>query len=215
MNMNGMLVQQYQSHVLAPEEPVDYSSIIKAVYPQYAIQSEPFVGFKVLCTDTMAMSVNPRDRMAYIDSQLGFLRSKGVIVRETNNTKPDGLWVITLPVPRSQVATALNNLFDVLRTFENYFGIVCDGIFDVCVSGRCPVTEVERSLQGVTIPKSYMAYLIPTNNILCSIGQIQRINDMFMCLRTRWDLKSKDNGNTSLYFEDLSVLAQLISSLYH
>lgn len=215
MNMNSMLVNQYQSHVLAPEEPVDYSSIIKAVYPQYAIQSEPFVGFKVLCTDTLAMSVNPRDRMAYIDSQLGFLRSKGVIVRETNNTKPDGLWVITLPVPRSQVATALNNLFDVLRTFENYFGIVCDGIFDVCVSGRCPVTEVERSLQGVTIPKSYMAYLIPTNNILCSIGQIQRINDMFMCLRTRWDLKSKDNGNTSLYFEDLSVLAQLISSLYH
>jgi hypothetical protein len=202
--------------VLSPEEPVDYSSIIKAVYPPYAVQTESFVGFKVLCTDTLAPSTNPRDRMAYIDSQLGFIiKNKGIIVRETNNTKPDGLWIITLPVPRSQVATALNNLFDVLRSFENYFGIVCDGIFDVCVSGRCPVTEIEKSLQGITIPKSYMSYLIPTNNILFSIGQIQRINDMFMCLRTRWDLKSKDNGNTSLYFEDLAVLAQLISSLYH
>ena len=214
--MNTMLVHQYQSHVLGPEEPVDYASIIKEAYPPYAIQTEPFVGFKVLCTDTQAYQFNPRDRMAYIDSQLGFiLRNKGVILRETNSNKPDGIWVITLPVPKSQLSTTLNNMFEVLRTLEQYFGIASDGIFDVCVSGRCPVTEIEKSLSGVMIPKEYMSYLIPSNNILCQIGQIQRMNDMFMCLRTRWDLKTKDNGNNSLYFEDLAVLAQLISSLYH
>lgn len=214
--MNTMLVHQYQSHVLGPEEPVDYTTIIKEAYPAYAIQTEPFIGFKVLCTDTQAYQFNPRDRMAYIDSQLGFiLRNKGVILRETNANKPDGIWVITLPVPKSQMSTTLNNMFDVLRTLEQYFGIASDGIFDVCVSGRCPITEIEKSLSGVMIPKEYMSYLIPSNNILCQIGQIQRINEMFMCLRTRWDLKAKDNGNPSLYFEDLAVLAQLISSLYH
>jgi hypothetical protein len=213
--MSNMLVHQYQSRILGPDEPVDYTSIIKAVYPPEAIQHEPFVGFKVLCTDTQAFMGDPRQRMAYLDTQIGFIRNKGVIIRETNTNKPDGLWVISLPVPRSQITLALNNLFDVLRTLENYYGIVCDGLFDICTSGRCPMSEVERSFQGIIIPQDYMACLIPTNNIMCSIGQIQRINDMFMCLRTRWDLKSKANNNQNAYFEGLALLAQLLTSMYH
>lgn len=211
----NMIVQQYQSHILGPDEPVDYTSIIKASYPPYAIQHEPFVGFKVLCTDTQAFMGDPRQRMAYLDTQIGFIRNKGVLIRETNTNKPDGLWVMTLPVPRSQITFALANLFDVLRTLEGYQGIVCDGLFDICVSGRCPAAEVEKSFQGIVIPQDYMACLIPTNNIMCTIGQIQRMNEMFMCLRTRWDLKSKANGNQNAYYEGLALLSQLLSSMYH
>jgi len=209
----NMLVSQYQSRVLSPEEPVDYSSIVMQTYVPYAIQKEPFIGFKVLCTDTQAYSTNPSDRIRYIDANLGFLRGKGCLIRETKMDKPDGFWVITLPVPRSQVTIALNNLFDVLATMEQYFGIVRDGIFDINVSGKCHVTEVETCFAGLYIPPRYMTNLVPTNNVLCSIGHIQRINDDFMCLRTKWDLSRSTTPES--VFEDLTVISQLISSMYH
>lgn len=209
----NMLVQQYQSRVLGPEEPVDYASIIKQAYPPQAIQLEPFIGFKALMTDTQAFATNPSERIRYIDVNLGFLRGKGCLIRETSRVKPDGFWVMTLPVPRSQVNVALNNLFDCLMTFENFFSIMRDGLFEINVSGRCHVTEVERCFQGLSIPQRYMVNLVPSNNILCSIGHIQRINDMFMCLRTRWDLAKTNKPNE--YFEDLTVISQLIASMYH
>jgi hypothetical protein len=209
----NVLVQQYQQRVLTPEEPVDYSNIVMQSYPPQALQQEPFIGFKVLCTDTQAFTYNPGDRIRYIDANLGFLRGKGVIIRETNKNKPDGFWVISLPVPRSQVNTALNNLFDVLASLEQYFGIVRDGLFEINVSGRCHVTEVERCFSSLSIPQRYMSNLIPSNNILCSMGHIQRINDNFMCLRTRWDLSRSNTPQA--HFEDLTVLSQLIASMYH
>lgn len=215
MNNVNMIVQQYQSHVLGPDEPVDYASIIKSSYPPHAVHREPFVGFKVLCTDTQAFLGDPRQRLPFLDTQIGFIRNKGVLVRETNTNKPDGLWVVTLPVPRSQMTVALANLFDALHILESYYGIVCDGLFDISTSGRCPITETETAFQGIVIPQDYMACLVPTNNIMCSLGQIQRMNDMFMCLRTRWDLKSKANGNQNAYYEGLALLAQVLSTMYH
>jgi len=211
--MNNMLVHQYQARVLTPEEPVDYANIIKSAYPPQAIQQEPFIGFKVLCTDTQAYTTNPAERIRYLDANIGFLRGKGCLIRETNKNKPDGFWVITLPVPRSQVVTALNNLFDVLATLEQYFGIVRAGLYDINVSGKCHITEVENRFQGLVIPQRYVANLVPTNNIMCSIGHIQRINDLFMCLRTRWDLSGSNTPSAT--FEDLTVLSQLIASMYH
>jgi hypothetical protein len=210
----NMLVQQYQQRVLTPEEPVDYSSIVIQSYPPQALHQEPFIGFKVLCTDTQAFNYHPSERIRYIDANLGFIRNKGVIVRETNSNKPDGLWVITLPVPRSQVSTALNNLFDVLASFAQYLGIVRDGLFEINVSGKCHVTEVERCFSSLSIPQRYMSNLIPSGNVMCSMGQIQRINDNFMCLRTIWNL-SNTGGNGQSNFEDLTVLSQLLASMYH
>ncbi len=209
-----MLVHQYQQRVLTPQEPVDYSNIVMQSYPPQALHQEPFIGFKVLCTDTQAFTYHPGTRIRYIDANLGFIRNKGVLVRETNSNKPDGLWVITLPVPRSQVNTALNNLFDVLSTFEQYFGIIKDGLFEINVSGKCHVNEVERCFSSLSIPQRYLSNLVPSGNILCSMGQIQRINDNFMCLRTRWDL-SKGNNTSQSNFEDLTVLSQLLASMYH
>ena len=163
----NMIVQQYQTRVLGPEEPVDYASIIRQSYPPQAIQQEPFVGFKVLCTDTQAYSTNPAERIRFIDANLGVLRGNGCIIRETSRQKPDGFWIISLPVPRSQVTTALN-----------------------------------------------MSKLVPSNNMLCTIGKIQRINNDFICLRTRWDLTGTRN-NQQLTFEDLTEISQLISLMYH
>lgn len=210
--MNTLFLQ-YQSHVLGPEEIVDYSALVMQAYNPYAIQKEPFIGFKVLCTDMQAFAGNPADRIRYIDANLGFLRGKGCIIRETKSSKPDGFWVITLPVPRSQLNMQLKNLFDVLTVMENCFGIVKDGIFDINVSGRCHVTEVENCFASLYIPPRYMSSLIPTQNVLCSIGHIQRINDEFMCLRTKWDFSQSITPDQ--LFEDLITMSQLMSSMYH
>lgn len=210
----NVIVQQYQTRVIGPEEPVDYASIIKQSYPPQAIQQEPFVGFKVLCTDTQAFTTNPAERIRYIDANLGILRGRGCIIRETNKNKPDGFWVISLPVPRSQVTVALNNLFNVLATFEQYFGIVRDGLYEINVSGRCNVMEVETCFQRLMIPQRHMPKLVPSGNMLCTIGKIQRINNDYICLRTRWDLASTQM-NKQLTFEDLTEISQLISLMYH
>lgn len=209
----NILVQQYQSRVLGPTETVDYSTIVMQTYPPDALKQEPFVGFKVLCTDTQAYNGNPGDRIRAIDASLGFLRGKGCIIRETSPAKPDGFWVISLPVPRSQISLALNNLMDVLATFEQYMGIVRDGLFEVNVSGRCNVNETEICLGRITLPPSYASNLVPPDNTPYRLGHVVRINDNFMCLRTRWDLKHINTPASN--YEALTVISQLIASMYH
>lgn len=210
----NVLVQQYQARVLGPEEPVDYASVIRQSYPPQAVQQEPFIGFKVLCTDTQAATTNPAERLRFIDANLGILRGRGCIMRETNRNKPDGFWIISFPVPRSQVTQQLNLLFEVLATFEQYLGIVRDGLYEINVSGRCNIMEVENCFQRLMIPQRHLPKLVPSGNMLCTIGKIQRINNEYICLRTRWDLSGIRNNNQAM-FEELTEISQLISLMYH
>lgn len=208
----NMLVQQYQSRVLGPTEPVMYSDLIKQAYPPQALHQEPFIGFKALCTDTNAYGTPPAERIRYIDSGLGFIRGKGCIIRETSMMKPDGFWVITLPVPRSQLNQALSNFMGVLAAFEQYFGIIRDGLFEINVSGKCHINDTERCLSGLSIPQRYSSNLVTPDNTPYRIGHIARINDQFMVLRTRWNLGA---NSPVAYQDDFAVLAQLIASMYH
>lgn len=207
----NMILQQYQSRVLAPQEPVDYSAAIMQSYPPQAVQMEPFIGFKVLCRDTNASSTSPADRIRQIDMNLGILRGKGCIIRETSSSMPDGFWIISMPVPRSQVNTAINNLMDVIVSMEQYFGIVRHGLFEINVSGRCNIAETERCLSALTIPMRYMSALIEPTDTAYRLGHVIRINDNFMVLRTRWNLQIQNN---MMNYEDLVVLSQLISTMF-
>lgn len=211
--MNNMLVQQYQSRVLGPTEVVDYSSIVMNSYPADAFHQEPFIGFKVLCTDTNAYSGPPAERLRYIDANLGFLRGTGCIMRETSSAKPDGFWVMTLPCPRSQLTIALNNMMNVLATLEQYFGIIREGIIEICVSGKCSVYETESRLGCLSITPRYLTRLVPPENTPYRLGHVRRINKQFMMLRTRWDMNKSDSP-MSIY-EDLTVLSQLLASMYY
>lgn len=205
------LVDQYQSRIIGPTETVDYSSVIMQAYPPQAIQLEPFVGFKVLCRDTNAHIIHPAERIRQIEANLGFMRFKGCLIRETSMQMPDGFWIITMPVPRSHVNQQLNNLIEVLNILEHHFGIVRQGLVEINVSGRCHITETERCLGGLTIPTRYMGMLVQPENTPYRLGHIIRINDNFMCLRTRWSLNPQTGNN----FEELIVLSQIISSMYH
>lgn len=200
------IINNYQTRVIGPSEIVDYSSATMEVYPPQAFHAEPFIGFKVLCRDKNASCIAPADRLRQIDANLGFMNGKGCIIRETASKLPDGFWIITFPVPRSQMFQQLNLLSEVVGIFEQHFGIIREGLIEINVSGRCTLQDTERSLSSIIIPQHYMSALVVPDNSSYKLGQVVRINDVFMVLRTRWMFKNND---------DISLISQLLASMYH
>lgn len=209
-----MSIAQYQKHVLAPSEPVDYSSIVMNSYPPGAIQMEPFVGFKVLCQDTNGYTLPGCQRMRQVDQSLGILYNTGVIIRETNGGMRDGFWVITMPVPRSQLVRQLNNLFNVLNALNQMLGIRATGLVEINASGRCNPMETEACLQRLIIPQPYASMNMTQETTAYRYGNIVRINDEFMCFRTMWNIASGDGRLNQSAFEHIMLLSQLLCSMY-
>lgn len=186
-----MLVQQYQTRVLAPNEIVRYDQIVMSSYPAYAFQTEPFVGFRVLIRDMNYNTFDPSDRLRLIDSKLGFLKGSGCLIRETKKgLMPDGFWVMTCPVPRSQVGMQINYLLAVLNTFEQMFGLVISSLFEVSISGRSTPIQFTQNLNGLMLPQRYMSMLVTQKSpfVMCPFGHIMQINDEYTIIRTRWDM---------------------------
>lgn len=203
----NMTVQQYQNRVLGPTEVVAYNTIVAQSYPPQAIQSEPFIGFKLLCRDRNAAVTNPAARMQQIDQNLGFLRGTGCLIRETSLSMQDGFWLVTLPVPRSQVRQQLEKLMNVRDIFIQYFGIVPEGLVEINVSGRCPIQQTEQALASLYIPSRYASCHVAPEQSAYKLGQIIRINDTFMLFRSRWFLQKN-------LPDDVVELSQLISAMF-
>lgn len=203
-------IETFQSRIIGPTEIVPYSDIVMQAYPPYAIASEPFIGLKVLVRDMQASKGTPAARLQFIDQYLGsLLKDQGVIMRETNNNiMVDGYWVITMPVPKSQLKQQLNNLVVVLSNLEKYFGIVYQDMLDINISGRCPLIDTERCLSQVSIPRLYQQYLVPSDNSPYKLGYIVRINDEFTVLRTRWKLPRAD------MFENVQMIVTSVQSMF-
>lgn len=186
-----MLVQQYQNRVLSPSEIVRYDQCVMSSYPPYAFQTEPFIGFRVLMRDMNSNMIDPGDRLRVIDSKLGFLRGSGCLIRETKKSiMPDGFWIMTMPVPRSQVGIQINYLLSVLNTFEQMFGFAMASLFEVSVSGRATPMEFTTNLSGVMLPQRYMSMLVTQKSpfVMCPFGHFIQINDEYTIIRTRWDM---------------------------
>lgn len=209
-----MLLSTYQSRVLASNEIVDYASVIKSVYGATGPAYDLFVGFKVLCNDKRAfVGGNPRERLAYIDQNLEqIVRGKGVIVRETNGTVADGLWIITLPAPRSTLTEILTNLLDVLSILSKYFEIIPQGIIEINVSGPCEINQLENKLCRLHLD-TYEKQLIMPDNTPYKYGHIIRINSNYVLFRTRWNL-SDVLSNYNQLLGNLINLTQVIASMY-
>ena len=209
------MIEMYQGGVLGPTQVVDYSTTIMQAYPSVAVQREPFVGFKVLCKDRLASSTHPRVRLETIDRGLTqILPTTGCIVREaTAQETPDksGLWVITMPVPRSHVTKQLNNLSNVLRALEQG-QIFVAGTYEVNVSGRCTNGETEAMLTSLCIPADYLNCMITPTNSPYKYGYTTRINDQFICYRTRWNFGMKPFSEV---YRDMMTLSQVIAAMYH
>lgn len=213
------MVLQCQNKVLRAKEIVDYSSIVRSSYPPFAIQTEPFIGIKMLCKDTQAFRTYPAQRIAQLDGFLSTpnmafgdvpLAGTGCCLRETKySSMQDGFWVITLPVPRSCLHQQMTNFINTLTMFKQIHGIVPLGYVEINVSGRCGPTDIERCLGSLHMPDQYMKYAeVPDS--AWRIGTVTRINDNFICLRTRWKL----NPQSTTLYDDISVIAQIICSIY-
>ena len=222
-----MSILQLQSRVLGPDTNVDYSTIIMQSYPAFAIQTQPFVGFKIKCRDTQAgrMYGQQEARVRQIDQFLNPppnaygqqlpmpLAGSGCILRATHFQMPDGIWVITMPSPVRYLKDELDRLFKVLQLLEQRLGIVLTGEdYEINVSGICPVNNVETTLSKLNIGPSYMKMLETPSNTPFRYVHLLRINDTYACFRTRW--KPGMLYPTNLY-ELLMTLSTLISAIFH
>ncbi len=209
------MIDAYQTRILKPGEIVDYSNeLIRGCRPE-TIQMEPMIGFKILLKDLNAYVTTQAARFQFLESNLGFLRGTGCILRETEPVEaPDGFWIITFPVPQSQLPTQLMKLTNTMDILSSQFGIVNQGLIEINVSGRCPVMETEFRLTSVLIPHQYRQHLVEPTNTPYKMGHLVRINDEYALLRTMWDWRSQGVDSLSS-MSDLLVIPQLIAGMFH
>jgi len=209
-------ISNLQRRVLGPTEMVDYSNIVLSNYPPDAIKSQPFIGFKVLCRDANASMMPPNVRLSQIDANLGFLMNTGCVIRETvNSAMNDGFWIITMPVPRGYVSTQITNLLNVLTKFDSGFGIHPTGLVEINVSGKCDYASTEMCLQRLVVPHPYSNMIQVPENTPYRYGHVTRINDEYICFRSRWNLRNGADFTPQTMFEHMTLLSQILCSIYY
>lgn len=214
------MIENYQTHVLGPDENVDYVGEMKSGYRPEQLQMEPMVGMRILVKDLNCHIASPLERFRYIEQMLnqsGVLRNTGCVIRETKYTEaPDGFWVITFPVPLSFITKQLMNLANVLTFLSTQLGIVSTDICEINVSGHCGYNETEARLSRITLGP-YTASLIEPSGTPYKMGHVVRINDYFVILRTLWDFsKGQPNqGRVSNRFNELTIIPQLLAAAFH
>lgn len=213
------MIANYQNRVLGPAEVVNYSQCIRSAYPVQAIQTEPFVGFKILCRDLSAFDLgNTGDRLRQLDQFCPYLRGSGCILRETGcSVMNDGLWLISMPVPRSQVQMQLGNVMKVLRIMAANLNVMPTGIFEVSVSGRCTPIEIEGRLSRLDIPPRFQSMIVPSANSPYKIGVCNRINDFYMIFRTMWNMSNSPMAAQNMdecLRENLDILSLKLSNIF-
>ena len=188
------IMGQFQQRVIGPTDTVNFARVVMQQYPLDTIQMEPMVGFKVLCNDNYATSYDPATRLRQIDSALPLiLKGSGCFLRETRRSFMEtGIWVVSFPVPISQAMIQINNILRVVQLIEANLGIVPIGIFDVSVSGRTTPMEFNMRLNNVMLHPKYRAMRVemqtPYPN--CAYGYYYYINDSYMILRSRYDIRN-------------------------
>lgn len=208
-----------QTRVIRADDIVNYSGIVKAGHRPEIIQAEPFIGIKILCKDSQANSMAPAQRISQLDQFLATpntmtgmtpLSGTGCCLRETKySIMPDGFWLITLPVPRSVIGVQIQNLIRTVQMFKQ-IGINQIGYVEINVSGRCPLNCLEMCLNGLMIPDNFMVFADQNDNSPYKIGKVERINNNFICFRSRWKLNPSDPN----LYQNISALAVLISAMY-
>ena len=211
------------SKIYTPSEIIDYSSMIITNYEKTesgpSVMTYPFVGFKILMTDDAMSYGDAAPRMKYLDQHVGkILIDTGCFLRETNNDiMPNGFWLISLPVPlyhlHSSRANQIERIVEALEKLGRIFNINFSGRVEINVSGRCTVADTEFALNNVMIPPEDMALLIRPQRSAYNLGKVIRINDLYMLVRTTWDL-THFMGNYHALGEKLLSLSYNISTLY-
>ena len=213
------MAMDIQTHVIRTCDIVNYSGLVKSLYPIETIQSEPIIGIKILCKDTQANTMIPAQRIAQLDQFLGTpnqmngfypLSGTGCCIRETKySIMPDGFWLISLPVPRSILGSQIERIISTIKMLKS-IGINQEGYVEINVSGRCSMNGVESCLKSLMIPEQYLQYADQNNDSPYKLGNIERINEDFICFRSRWRLPAADPN----LFQNIIAISLLISAMY-
>jgi hypothetical protein len=184
-------ITQYQSRVLGPSEDVPYASMIERAYPPEAFR-EPFLSVKIMMQDDGYMNARcGAERMKQIDSMLPrLLANSGCILREAEpNSIPSGygIYLISLPVPRSQFMNQLKVVVAVMNNLAQYLGIVYTGIIETNVSGRMNQYDEAISKKMFMLPQHLREKICVRNDGWgSSIGKIEVINPDYRLFRIIW-----------------------------
>ena len=200
---------QVFAHILSPTEIFDYTGAIREAYPPQtmAVSRWPFVGFRILMQDTQQGN-DAKGRVEYLEYNTGFLRSKGMMLRETDATlMKDGYWLITKPVPNKHMNRVMEDLRTVLVQLRQ-MGIITTALVEVNISGKSNnPTDLMNQIQ---LPSRYMTCIVPPDNafMMC---KIQTINAPYHMIRTRYDLK---RINSLDIIDDMVVIANMFFNIF-
>ena len=122
-------------------------------------------------------------------------------------TDPTAYYLISLPVPRSMLQQQLQNISYVIQMLGQYFGICRQALTEISVSGRTNIYETQRVLSSIIIPQQYMQKIVPSSGMM--MGDLQYLSKDFACLRTKWNIPE------ATVLDDMGLIAQIISSVYH
>ena len=205
------MLRSLQTQIFGAGQIIPYSDIISAAYPTELIQCEPLIGFKIGLIDNS--NINPRERLLSIEQFLPMiLGGTRCMLRETPLNTPFGYYLLTLPVPRDQLRDIMNEVARVLTILESQFGITVTKEYEINVSGQCNPMELEFKLARFEVPAQYGKMLVHQFNSPYTIGRVERINEAYITVRTRWKFDS--NSNIFNDFEHVKVLAHLIAGIY-
>ena len=193
--MNG-----FYGKILSPTEVVDYSGMIINNYQRRSrdgsIMNTPFVGFKILMRDGDAFKGPSPERIRFLETFTPrVLSGSGCFLRETNNSiMPDGYWLVTSPVPITQLNdyenNQMNRILSVVKHLESSFNFVRQGRCEINVSGRCTVAETEARLRNVYIPEDLKRLHMTTEGSAYTLGSVLRINHKYALVRSSWNFSS-------------------------
>ena len=205
------MIRSLQTKIWYADDIIPYADLIKSVYPVQVIQYEALVGFKINLIDNVRMS--PAERIPRLEQLLpSILGGTRCMLRETPITAPFGYYLVTMPVPRDQLRSLCSEILRVLTILERDFGITVTKEYEINVSGACTPMETEIKLSRFDIPVEYQNMHVRYPGSPYTIGMVERINDGFITVRTRWAFST----NTNVYndIEHIKMLSYLIAGIY-
>jgi hypothetical protein len=221
MLVNENVYRQYQNHVIGYSEIVYYDQILMNGKYREAIKREPMVGIRVLLKDTCAYNAqSPAQRIQYINSGLySVLNETGCFLRESKSmVMPDGFWLVSFPVPRSQLTFQIDQIQNVIINLGRYLGFVCIGLVEISISGRGNRFELTDRLSTVILPEKYRSRLVKQETgstfISYNFGCIIPINARYSLIKTRWCIDSESLKYDGLRETIEEVSLRLSSAFY-
>lgn len=184
-------ITSLQNRVLGPSEDVPYATLTQRAYPPTAFR-EPFLSVKILMQDDGYMSARcGADRMKQIDSACTrILANSGCILREAEPNvihNGYGIYLISLPVPRSQFANQLRVVLSVMNNLAQYLNIVYTGVIETNVSGKMTQYDEAQAKKMFVLPNHLKEKITVRNEGWgSSVGKIEPINPDYRLFRVLW-----------------------------